>query len=411
VRYKQEIDRYVKEKKYADVHTLVAFSGTVTDEYGHEFTESGMNGGISDHRIPEEFASDAYQVLVVAEKFQTGFDQPLLHTMYVDKRLDGIQAVQTLSRLNRTHPGKEDSFVLDFVNDAEEILAAFQPYYEQTSVAQTADPQQLYDLQHRLDEHRVYTEREVLNFAQVFFKPKVSQTPTDHAQLNVYVDPAVDRFKALDEERQEEFRTQLVAFRNLYAFLSQIIPYTDSDLEKLYAFGRFLLAKLPREEEGPAYEFDDEVTLQYYRLQKVSEKQLQLKEGEASYVPGPTEVGTGMVRERLVPLSTLIQTLNERFGTDFRPADELFLVQIREDAAADQQLVQAAKANPIENFKYVFDRAIEGLFIDRMDQNEEMFARFMNNPEFKTVVSRLLMRQVYDQIRAEDVGEAPWAGA
>jgi type I restriction enzyme, R subunit len=400
VLYKQEIDHYVREKKYDDVHTLVAFSGTVTDELGHEFTETSMNGGIGDQRIPEEFATDAYQLLVVAEKFQTGFDQPLLHTMYVDKRLDGIQAVQTLSRLNRTHAGKEDTFILDFANDPEEVVAAFQPYYEQTSVAATADPQQLYDLQHRLDESRIYTETEVLNFARVFFKPKVSQTPADHAQLNGYVDPAVDRFRALDEDRQEELRAQMAAFRNLYAFLSQVIPYTDSDLEKLYAFTRFLLSKLPRMESGGQYELDDDVTLQYYRLQKVSERQLELKEGEAAYVPGPSAVGTGMVREKLVPLSSLIQVLNERFGTDFRPADELFLVQIREDAAANQQLVQAANANPIENFKFVFDREIEGLFIDRMDQNEDMFARFMNNTEFKQVITRLLMTQVYDQIRA-----------
>ena len=401
VRYRQALDRYIKEKGYQnDIRVLVAFSGSVPDPDvpGKEYTEVGMNDGIKVKELPGKFASDEYQMLVVAEKYQTGFDQPLLHTMYVDKRLAGIQAVQALSRLNRTHPGKDDTFVLDFVNETQDILDAFQPYYEQTSIAEQADPRQLYDLQARLDGYQVYYKAEVEEFAQVFYRPKPHQTATDHAKMNACLDPAVSRFNQLDEAQQDEFRKVLAAYRNLYAFLSQVIPFQDADLEKLYAYVRFLLRKLPRQ-SGPRYRFDDQVTLEYYRLQKISEGAVTLKETEEAPIYGPNAVGTGVDHELKIELSELIGILNERFGTDFKPADQLFFDSIREDAVADSELQQVALANTRENFGYVFLRALEGLFIDRMDQNEEITARFLNEPEFQDVVGQSLLQQVYEQIR------------
>jgi len=270
VRYKQAFDKYIAEKGYKEIKTLVAFSGTVIDPDapGIEYTEAGRDVDaqgkhIGQKELPERFATEEYQVLLVAEKYQTGFDQPLLHTMYVDKRLAGIQAVQTLSRLNRTHPGKEDTFVLDFVNEPDEILAAFQPYYEQTLVGEQADPKQLYELQAKLDAQQVYHKAEVEEFCRVFYKPKRDQTPMDHARMNACIDPAVGRFAALGDEEREEFRKTLTAFRNLYSFLSQVIPFQDTDLEKLYSYIRFLLTKLPRGDTGPVYHFDDEVSLKY----------------------------------------------------------------------------------------------------------------------------------------------------
>ena len=401
VRYRQALDRYIKEKGYQnDIRVLVAFSGSVPDPDlpGQEYTEVGMNDGIKVKELPGKFASDEYQMLVVAEKYQTGFDQPLLHTMYVDKRLAGIQAVQALSRLNRTHPGKDDTFVLDFVNETQDILDAFQPYYEQTSIAEQADPRQLYDLQARLDGYQVYYKAEVEEFAQVFYRPKPHQTATDHAKMNACLDPAVSRFNQLDEAQQDEFRKVLAAYRNLYAFLSQVIPFQDADLEKLYAYVRFLLRKLPRR-SGPRYRFDDQVTLEYYRLQKISEGAIELQIAEGPPIYGPSAVGTGMGHELKIELSELIGILNERFGTDFKPADQLFFDSIREDAVADSELQQVALANTRENFGYVFLRALEGLFIDRMDQNEEITARFLNEPEFQDVVGQSLLQQVYEQIR------------
>jgi type I restriction enzyme R subunit len=238
VKYKLAFDKYITDKGYTGIKTLVAFSGTVIDPDAPtvEYTEVGMNGGIREKELPKRFGSDAFQVLIVAEKYQTGFDQPLLHTMFVDKRLAGIQAVQTLSRLNRIHPGKEDTFVLDFANDPDEILAAFQPYYEQTIVGERAEPQQLYEIQAKLDGHQVYYKTEVEEFCKVFYKPRLNQTAADHARMNACIDPAVGRYNKLEEEEREEFRKTLVAFRNLYSFMAQIIPFQDSDLEKLYSY-------------------------------------------------------------------------------------------------------------------------------------------------------------------------------
>ncbi len=409
VRYKQAFDKYISENHYTDIKTLVAFSGTVEDPDvpGVTYTEPEMNREkdgkpIREKELPERFAGQEYSVLIVAEKYQTGYDQPLLHTMYVDKRLDGVQAVQTLSRLNRICQGKEDTFVLDFVNKADDILVAFKPYYEQTTVGEQAEPRQLYELQAKLEGEHVFHNTEVENFCRIFFKPKATQTPQDHAAMNSFIDPAVTRFNALDEEKQDECRSLLGTFRNLYSFLSQVIPFQDTDLEKLYTFVRFLLSKLPRRQTGPRYEFDDEVSLKFYRLQKIHDGTIQLQPGDGGTVSGPTAVGTGTTADTEVELSKLIDLINDRFGTDFTQADELFFNQIREEAVADQTLRQAATANTMENFRYVFEKALEGLFIDRMEQNEELFAKYMNDPAFQKLVTGHLLHQVYRQIREGD---------
>lgn len=321
--------------------------------------------------------------------------------MYVDKRLSGIQAVQTLSRLNRTHPGKEDTFVLDFVNETDEILNAFQPYYEQTIVGEQADHRQLYELQAKLEAEQVFYRSEVEEFSKVFYKPKEKQTAADHAKMNACINPAVSRFKVLDEDEKEAFRKVLVAYRNLYSFLSQVIPFQDSDLEKLYSYIRFLLSKLPRRNSGPVYHFDDEVSLKYSRLQKISEGAIVMKAGAKWEIYGPTSVGTGTAHGEEIELSRLIDILNERFGTEFKPADQLFFDSIKEDALADAELRQVALANTMENFGYVFLKALEGLFIDRMEQNEEITAKFLNEKDFQQVVGKSLMKQIYEQIHAE----------
>ena len=403
IRYKEAFDKYISEKGYTDIKTLVAFSGTVIDPDipEKEWTEVQMNKGVKETELPEKFASSEYQVLLVAEKYQTGFDQPLLHTMYVDKKLSGIQAVQTLSRLNRTCLGKEDTFVLDFVNSPEDIQEAFQPYYERTLVGNRAEARQLYDLQSRLNDYQVYHQNEVEEFCRIFYRPKKTQTHSDHAKMNACIDPAVTRFNALDESTQEEFRGVLVDFRNLYSFLSQVIPFTDSSLEKLYSYIRYLLKKLPKRNSGPSYHFDDDITLQYYRLQKISDGSIALESETEGEVSGPTSVGTGVSEKETIELSQLIDILNERFGTNFTLADQLFLDSIREDAVADSNLREAAMANPMENFGYIFLKKLEDLFIDRMEQNEDITAKFMNEKQFKEIVGKHLLKKVYEQIKGE----------
>ncbi len=391
VRYKQSFDRYIKSKGYA-IKTLAAFSGTVQDDRHPdvEYTEVSMNLGIREKELPEKFATQDYQVLLVAEKYQTGFDQPLLHTMYVDKRLAGIQAVQTLSRLNRTHRLKEDTFVLDFVNDRDEIRDAFKVYYEGAEMGDEVDPAQMYLIKGELDASGVYLDEELDRFSDVYFKRKRRQSARDHQTMNAALDPAVSRFIALHRDQEDEaelWRGKVQAFCNLYSFLSQVIPYQDSDLERLYVFLRHLAAKLPRRRSGPAYQFDDEVLLEYYRLQKISEGSISLQQGKASALDGPTEVGTGMAREEDVPLSQLIDIVNERFGTDFNQADQLFFDQIVEVAVTDDSLRQAAAVNPEDKFELVFKKLTEQLFVERMDQNEEIFIRYMNDDSFRRIVS------------------------
>ena len=410
VRFKQSFDRYIREKRYP-IRTLVAFSGTVQDDTLRDvsYTEEAMNAGIRETELPGKFATPQYQVLLVAEKYQTGFDQPLLHTLYVNKRLAGIQAVQTLSRLNRIHPLKEDTFVLDFVNDRGEIHDAFKTYYEGAAMGEEVDPARLYQIRSELDAAGVYLAEEVERFCAVYFKPKQRQSAADHRVLNAALDPAVSRFTSRleeDEEETELWRGRVQAFRNLYGFLSQVIPYQDSDLERLYVFLRHLAAKLPRRRPGSAYQFDDEVRLEYYRLQKISEESIALGHGEARPLDGPTEVGSGLVRSEAVPLSRLIDVVNERFGTDFTPADQLFFDQIVQTAIADDGLRRAAAVNPGDKFRLVFGNLLEHLFADRIDQNEDIFIRFMNDPAFQNVVTDWMASEAYRKLRADRAAEA-----
>ena len=401
VKYKLEFDKYIQEKGYSDIKSLVAFSGSITlDEFPDQpFTEANMNG-IKTSEIPEKFDSDAYQVLLVANKFQTGFDQPLLHTMFVDKRLDGVQAVQTLSRLNRTTTGKDDTFVLDFVNKPEDIYKAFKPYYEETPIGETADPQQLNDLSYQLYQWQLFSQEDVNQWCEIWFRPKTSLTGKEHQKLNSLLDPIVDKYKPLTDAEKEQFKTQLTSFRNLYLFLAQIIPYQDSELEKLYAYGRFLLKKLPKIKDVTKIDLSGDIELKFYRLEKISEGKIDLQEGTAEPLSGATAVGTRQPDQE-VPLSQLINSLNERFGTDFTLADQLFFEQITETAIANDSIKQAAQVNTKENFAPVLEKHLENLFIERMDGNEKIFMEVMNNEEFRSVVLEKLLASIYETIKGE----------
>ncbi len=228
--------------------------------------------------------------------------------------------------------------------------------------------------------------------------------------MNAVLDPAVDRFRALmdsDEDAAELWRGKLIAFRNLYAFLSQIIPYQDSDLERLYTFLRHLSLKLPKRRSGPAYQFDDEVRLEYHRLQKIAEGSIDLKQGYARPLDGPKEAGSGVLHDEAITLSRLIDLLNERFGTDFNQADQLFFDQITQIAIDDERLQQAAKVNPEDKFSLVFGNLLETLMLERMDQNEAIVARFMNDPEFQCAVAARLATEAYKRLAGEKPASFP----
>lgn len=405
VKYKLAFDRYIKDRGYTGIRSLVAFSGTVEDpdDPGSAYTEVGMNDGLSESELPEAFGGDEYRVLLVAEKYQTGFDQPLLQTMYVVKRLSGVQAVQTLSRLNRTAPGKTRTFVLDFANEAADIYKAFKPYYESTPVGENADPHRLSELQHRLLEWAIFDSEDVNAFAEVWYRNRRDHSATDHRTMNAILDVVVQRFIERTEDEQEQFRGQLTAYRNLYAFLSQVIPYQDSELEKLYAFTRNLLLKLPSPGDGQKFSLDDEVALRYFRLQQMSDGSIDLSSGKADPLKGPTDVGTAGAKDEEVVLSSLVERLNERFGTDFTEADQLFFDQIRASAEEDEDIAEAARANNFANFSAYFDKILDELFIARMEGNEKIFSRVMADKDFRSAAHEHLAQELFQRIRDKKI--------
>lgn len=407
VKYKLAFDRYIKAHGYDGIRSLVAFSGTVEDpeDPGSAYTEVSMNDGLAESELPETFERDDYRVLLVAEKYQTGFDQPLLQTMYVVKRLAGVQAVQTLSRLNRMAPGKARTFVLDFANEEDDIYKAFKPYYEVTPIGENADPHRLSELQHKLLEWAIFAPDDVNAFAEVWYRRKREHSATDHRLMNSVLDSVVQRFFDKEEAEQEEFRGQLTAYRNLYAFLSQIIPYQDSDLEKLYAFVRNLISKLPPPGDGQAFALDDEIALRFFRLQQMTEGSIDLSDGEADPLKGPTDVGTARMPDEEVALSSLIEKLNERFGTDFTAADQLFFDQIRVSAEQDEKIVEAARANNLANFSSYLERMLDELFIDRMEGNEEIFSRVMTDKQFRAAAHEHLASEIFRRAQKTDAVE------
>jgi type I restriction enzyme R subunit len=420
VKYRLAFDRYIEEKGY-NIRAMVAFSGKVnipTDDPDYsgpessEYTEPKMNidpvtgKPISESQLRERFASNDYQVLLVANKYQTGFDQPLLMAMYVDKRLDGVQAVQTLSRLNRKIRGKEDPFVLDFRNETEDIKRAFKPYFDATLLQDKADPTRLDHIKHELDAAQIYHWSEVEAFANVFYKLPDKQRAKDHADLNRWAQPAVDRFKALDDEDESkwEFREKLSAYVQLYSFLSQIMPWCDPDLERLYSFGKFLLPHLPTGRDSTPVSFGDEVELEYYRLSRVWSGAIDLNEGEEVAVKSPTDVGTGRAEEVEAPLSELIDALNDQHGTEFSEDERLFLWQICEKASKGETVIKTAEANPFEKFMLGVKESVTDSMIDAMGENDELVTKYMTDSKFQATAFPVMAKIIYDMVRSRDTG-------
>ena len=402
VRYMLAFRNYIAEKGYRNVRPLVAFSGTVRDpDTGDEFTETGMNldatgERISEKALPGRFASSDFNVLLVANKYQTGFDQPLLCAMYVDKRLDGVQAVQTLSRLNRTHPGKEPPFVLDFVNDADGILNAFKPYYDKTELEAAADPNRLEALKVELNQAQVYHWSEVEQFAKVYFAGLRGSQPSVHARLQRLLQPAVDRFADLpDDDARSEFRDKLSAYLRLYEFVSQIVPYADSEWEKLHAYGS-LLQPLLAVGRAPRLTLDDDVRLEYYRLRRAHSGRLQVEEGDPAYVVGPSEVGTGRPDEPEAPLSEIIALLNDRHGSELGEADRLFFEEVRAEACADAEVVRLAQANDLQKFALGVRQRVSELMVERLGKNDQIVTRYMDDDDFQATAFSALVRAIWE---------------
>lgn len=404
VRYHQAITAHIRRRGYdkgeRPVRALVAFSGTVTDPDNPEvqYREPLMNR-FGEGQLPERFASDEYQVLVVAEKYQTGFDQPLLHTMYVAKKLKDVKAVQTLSRLNRIAPGKVDTFVLDFVNDADDIREAFRPYFAQTTAAPT-DPNILYNLQRRILDAGIVDDPDVRAAAEAILRGGASGS----ARLNAAIDPAVERWKDLeDDEAREEFRTAVRDFSRQYAFLGQIVPFSDSDLEALYYYAKYLLTRLPKPQGGGGVDLDGAVVLTHLRTQLIAEHaDLSLTDGAADPLEGAGESRGKQNEEPTEALSALINALNERFGMDLGEGDRIWFEQQEAHLRDDHNVKTVALGNDFDQFKVFLEPLLEDKIVDRHEANGELFSAYFDKPEFREQMVAWLTRKLYDGIRRED---------
>ena len=415
VRTHAAIGAYITRKGYQGLHALVAFSGVV-DDNGVAYTEPMLNG-FSEGALPERFTYTAaddphagspearqdreYHVLVVAEKYQTGFDQPLLTTMYVDKKLEGVKAVQTLSRLNRTHPLKsqDDVFVLDFANEADDIAEAFKPFYE-TTIAEPTDPNLLYASQTEVMSFGLLVESEMDSYTVAFLA--AGDDKATHARLYRFTDPARDRYAALlaeDRTTAEEFRSTLRNYTRAYAFLAQVIPFHDADLERLHLYGKALLQRLPRSHDAGVD--IGAVDLSHLRIVKTGTADVSLGTGDGEQVlEGFTGGGRGSESApELALLDQVIAAINERLGGNLTEADKVWVQQTFEYAAEDPHIQQAAQANTEENFGYVFDKDFEGLVLDRHDANAGLINRVFKDTETTEFFTAMARKIVYELVR------------
>jgi len=400
VRYKLALDSYLGEKGHP-WKALVAFSGTVKDK-GQSYTESGMNSVglgkvISERQTAAEFAKQDYRFLIVANKFQTGFDQPLLHTMYVDKKLGGVNAVQTLSRLNRVFPGKRGTMVLDFANEAEAIRKAFEPYYEKTLLSESTDPNLLYEIQGRLTDYGIFTDADVNAFAAVYYDRKTTQD-----QVYAALDPVRERFKDLTNDEQHDFRGELTDYVRLYAFLAQVLTFADADLEKLYSFARYLRRLLPGEQDELPREVQQNIDMESYRIQQTSGGKIELEREAGRLKPVGTKSSTGPQEEELEPLSRIIMDLNERFGLNLGPEHKVTLEQIRNALDEDAGLSASARVNARENVRLTFNPKVDDKIQEIVETNFDLYKRITDDEAFGEALKNLLFDEYMIRHRRAD---------
>lgn len=400
VRYLFEFRRYIQEHNYTDLDVLVAFSGSIEDE-GQEWTEEKINktkdGEVIKENQLKKYFHDEFDMLIVAEKYQTGFDEPLLHTMFVDKKLNGVKAVQTLSRLNRTMRGKEDTFVLDFANTQEEIQRSFQPYYEATVLEDETDPNLIYTLKRQLDDFHVYQEREVEEFAKKFYQKTI---PT-LSILSPILKPAVERYEALEDKQKDEFKSLIHGFNRSYSFITQICRMFDKDMQKLYVFTKYLTKLLPKN-NSEKINLEDALLLEYYKLQKTAEGNITLEKTEG-VVPGiKGGAGLGSKEKEKGSLSEILDKFNKKFGTTFTEQDKV-LAQLKADMMKNEQMANSAKSGDKTAFKTLYDKQFNDIAINRYEENDSFFKGLFENADKLKFIKELLLADVYNELRNKGI--------
>ena len=376
VRYYYEFKEYIREQGYDDLDVLVAFTGVVTDDE-REYREATINKTkdgrpIAERQLPEEFDTDDFNMLIVAEKYQTGFNQPKLHTLFIDKKLKGAKAVQTLSRVNRTHPGKNDTFILDFVNTAEEIQDAFRPYFEKTEISEAVDVNLIYDLQQRLRAKYIYNDADIEKFIAVYYK-KGRQTATDLGKMTSLFTPILERYRDLDEDDQYQFRVGTRKFTKQYGYLTQITRLFDEPLHKEYVFAKYLETFLPKVVQGTV-DLDGVLQLEYYNLKETFKGDLSLNEDDGPYELTPPKVGSEPTKPEEVneTLDNIIKAVNQEYPGIVTDENKVILGELAEVIdAGNKQLEVSAKTNDFNMFLDNFQGFFEDLTMEQYDKTIE----------------------------------------
>ena len=315
--------------------------------------------------------------------------------MFVDKKLADVKAVQTLSRLNRTMKGKEDTFVLDFVNSAEDIQKSFQPFYEQTVLEKETDPNVIYTLKNALDQFDIYFDNEVKNFADTYYGS--GNEKEVQSRLTAALQPAVDRFKNKREDTQNEFSSSLGTFVRLYSFIIQVCRMFDTDMQKFYVYAKALSKFLPRNISDPV-NLNDKIMLDYYKLEKKSEGTIRIESTENPTIPN-IKGGTGTIQKKEEPLSIIVDALNKHFGTTFTEQDKV-LAQIQADMFKDPKLVNAAKSGNKTTFDYLYEKGFLEIFLARGEQNNEFFQSVIADDNKQKMLMSMLKPVIYEAMRA-----------
>ncbi len=389
VLYKKAFDKLIKQEGYP-IKTLVAFTGTVKHDE-QEYTENSMNNLPSKQSIEEAYSKKDYKILIVANKYQTGFDQPLLHSMYIDKVLNGIMAVQTLSRANRIHNSKNDTLILDFANKTEVIQKSFQPYYETTFLKEATDPHKLYELEDKLLDYQIFEMSDVDHFVKSW-KKGVPQP-----KLHAIVNPICTEFKQKPKKDQVGIKKTLRRYQSIYSFLSQLIPFDDVNLEKLYIFNKFLTKKLPTINNPLPFSVMYDADIDSYKIVNKGEKEIKLN-GEGELKPISDTVGeySADISQRL---SKIIKDLNEAFGTEFTEDDKVFLSRVKDHLMANTDLLEKIQNNSKQNVKAIFDEYFNQEMTKLLHSNMTFYKRIVDNDKLRTQLKTALLELVYFEYR------------
>lgn len=392
VRYKWFVDKYLKEKGYGgEIKALVAFSGTVEDFDGSEHTEHRMNG-FPESQTASAFDEPQNKILIVANKFQTGFDQPLLYAMYVDKRLSGVAAVQTLSRLNRTYPNKEEPIILDFANDADQIANSFEDYYISTELVEGTDPNKLYDFKHSLESANVFFQEDVNEFAALFFDKNISQD-----KLHPIINRVVERFQEIDQQDPNDFRKNIQDYLRLYSFISQVMTFTDPELEKLYAFLRILIRKLPYDKPTLPKEVLDQVDIKALKYIITSDGLIELKDGGELHPPKYKHL-TDPESPEYELLSNIVKELNEKYNTDFTEKDILVALDLQYRIQENDSLKKSIKVNPKDKVKITFNQVFEKELQNIFNDNFNFYKKVNDDKKAKKNMIMDMFEVIYENL-------------